>query len=87
MKTLRTIKGKQVVSWHFYRRRAEERLERLRFLQSQARLTEKISAPRQQLAQKALDAAGVNAHDELDIRKRGKFDARYDVVIDVPYGG
>lgn len=60
------------LSWHFLRRRAEWRREYWGTVQEFAALDLLY-------AREKLSAAGIAVDDEIVVRKRGKWDARYDV--------
>lgn len=75
----KTIDGKPVVSWHFLRRRAEARRGDIERWQRDAYVGTAVG---QHDALARLRALGVERDDRLSIVKKGRWDARYFVVID-----
>lgn len=99
--TARLHKNQRRLSWHFLRRRADARASDIRGWQTDSRprgtpkggpLTGPTTpVPPPSLAKAAalrrLEALGISAETGIYVRRRGKWDARYDVIAeDERYG-
>lgn len=64
----------KVVSTHYLRRRAEKRCKDIRRWQREAQLPGGVAD------RARLESYGLSLTARVDFRKRGKYDARYDVI-------
>lgn len=72
--------GSNRLSTHFLKRRADARKRQIKRWQRQV----KELAPSDPVAGRArshLAAINVTSHDQVVVKKRGKWDARYDVLV------
>lgn len=68
------------LSWHYLRRRAEARAVEIRLWQRKSAPRPENSPTERQIALNKLELLGITADTEILTRKRGKWDARYDVL-------
>lgn len=74
------LRREKHLSWHFLRRRAEARVGEIRRWQRNSGPTFENTAFERAVALEHLRLLGITAQTEIVVRKRGKWDARYDVV-------
>lgn len=71
--------GDHVISTHFLRRRAEARRQQIKRWQIDAKTRPGDSVGADAAAK--LTELDLHVSDRIDIRKKGKWDARYEVVV------
>lgn len=80
-KTLKTIKDRHVVTWSYTKRSIDAKFNKIMQLQQEG-YTAMTQALQDQARIELAEDYGITRDTELAIRKRGKWDVRWDIVVD-----